>query len=90
LTADKIQTDFQQIAGTPRHTSIFETAYQITFRNAKKETVTVQVREPIPGDWAILSESLPHTKLSATIAEWKVVVPAEGEAILTYRARVKY
>lgn len=90
LTADKIQTDFQQIAGTPRHTSIFETAYQITLRNAKKETVTVQVREPIPGDWTILSESLPHTKLSAGMAEWKVVVPAEGEAILTYRARVKY
>lgn len=90
LTADKVQTDFQQIAGTPHPSSIFETAYQITLRNAKKEAVSVQVREPIPGEWAMLSESLPHTKLSAGMVEWKVAVPAEGEAVLTYRVRVKY
>jgi hypothetical protein len=90
ITADKLQTDFQQIAGTPRHASIFETAYQITLRNAKKEAVTVQVREPIPGDWDILSESLPHTKLSASMVEWKIPLPAESEATLTYRVRVEY
>lgn len=89
LTADKIQTDFQQIAGPPHPARIFETAYQITLRNTKKEVVTVQVREPIPGDWTLLSESLPHTKLSAGMVEWKVAVPAEGEAMLTYRVRVK-
>ncbi|SDH31320.1 hypothetical protein SAMN05428952_101014 [Nitrosomonas sp. Nm132] len=90
ITADKLQTDFQQIAGTPRHASIFETAYQITLKNAKKEAVTVQVREPIPGDWDILSESLPHTKLSASMVEWKIPLPAESEATLTYRVRVEY
>lgn len=90
ITADKLQTDFQQIAGAPRHTSIVETAYQITLRNAKKEAVTVQVREPIPGDWTMLSESSLHTKLSAGMVEWKIPVPAESEAKLAYRVRVKY
>ncbi|MCO6435223.1 DUF4139 domain-containing protein [Nitrosomonas nitrosa] len=90
VTADKVQTDFQQIAGTLRHTSIYETAYQITLRNAKKETITVHVREPIPGDWAVLSESSPHTKLSAGMAEWQIAVPAESEATLNYRVRVNY
>ncbi|MBK7352829.1 MAG: DUF4139 domain-containing protein [Nitrosomonas sp.] len=90
ITADKIQTDFQQIAGSIHQTSIFETAYQITIRNAKKESVVVQVQEPIPGDWLVVSESLKHKKLSAHVVEWKIPVPAEGEATLTYRVRVKY
>lgn len=90
ITADKIQTDFQHIAGTARHTSVFETAYQITLKNAKKEAVTVQVQEPIPGDWEVLSESSPHVKLNASLVEWKVPVAADSEAKLTYRVRVKY
>ena len=90
ITADKIQTSFQQIAGTLHHASLFETAYQITLRNAKKEAVAIQVQEPIPGDWEVISESLPHTKINAGMAEWKVPVAADSEAILTYRVRVKY
>jgi hypothetical protein len=90
ITADKVQTDFKQIAGTMRHASIFETAYQITLKNAKKEAITVKVREPIPGDWEVISESLSHTKLGASWLEWKVPVSAESEAKLTYRVRVKY
>lgn len=90
ITADKIQTDFQQIAGTVRHTSVFETAYQITLKNAKKEAVTVQVQEPIPGDWEVISESLPHVKLNAGLVEWKVPVAADSEAKLIYRVRVRY
>ncbi len=90
ITADKVQTDFKQIAGTMRHASIFETAYQITLKNAKKEAITVKVREPIPGDWEVISESLSHTKLGASWLEWKVPVSAESEAKLTYLVRVKY
>ena len=90
ITTDRIQTDFQQIAGTVRHASIFETAYQITLINAKKEAVTIQVQEPIPGDWEMISESLPHTKLTASVVEWKVPVAADSEATFTYRVRVKY
>lgn len=90
ITADKIQTDFQQLGGTMQHGSIFESAYQITLRNAKKEAVVVQVREPIPGDWTIISESLPHTKLKAGQVEWKVPVAADNETKLIYRVRVKY
>ncbi|MCC7091368.1 MAG: DUF4139 domain-containing protein [Nitrosomonas sp.] len=90
ITAERIQTDFKQIAGTPRYASIFETAYQITLKNAKKEKVMVKVQEPMPGDWEMISESLPHSKLGAGLVEWKVTIAAESEAQLTYRARVKY
>jgi hypothetical protein len=90
LTADKKQTDFQKLSGTGRYNYVFETAYQIVIKNAKTEAVTVTVREPMPGDWTMVSESLPHTKAASGVAEWAVKIPAEGKTTLTYRARVKY
>ena len=89
ITADKKQTDFQKLATAGRNT-IIETAYQIVLNNAKKEAVTVTVREPIPGDWTMVSESMPYRKAASNVAEWKVKVPAEGSATLSYRVRVKY
>lgn len=90
VTADRKQTDFRKFAGEERHYGVFETAYQIVLKNAKKEAVTVIVREPVPGDWTMVSESQPHAKVASGIVEWKVSVPADGKATLTYRVRVKH
>jgi len=90
LTADKKQTAFQKLAGTSRYNYVFESAYEIVLKNAKPEAATVIVREPMPGDWTMVSESQPHTKAASGTAEWKVSVPAEGKATLTYRVRVRY
>lgn len=90
LTAERKQTDFKRLAATKRYEYVFESAYRITLRNAKKEKVTIKVIEPMPGDWEIVSENLMHTKDSAGTSVWNVPVAAEGEAVLEYRARVKY
>nr|WP_315469716.1 DUF4139 domain-containing protein [uncultured Undibacterium sp.] len=90
LTADKKQTDFKKIAGTSKYNYIFESAYEITLKNAKKEAVTVTVQEPMPGDWQILSSSHPHTKASSNAAVWKISVPADGSTKLVYRTQVRY
>ena len=90
VTADRKQTDFQKLAGTSRTNAVFESAYEIVLKNAKPEAVTVTVREPMPGDWSMVSESQPHTKAASGTAEWQVKVPAEGKAVLTYRVRVRY
>ena len=90
LTADRKQTVFQKLAGTGRYNYVFESAYEIVLKNAKPEAVTVTVREPMPGDWTMVSESHPHTKAASGTAVWKVSVPAEGATTLTYRVRVRY
>lgn len=90
VTADRKQTAFQKLAGTSRYNYVFESAYEIVLKNAKPEAVTVTVREPMPGDWAMVLESQPHTKAASGIAEWKVRVPAEGTTTLSYRVRVRY
>ena len=90
VTADKKQTDFKKLSGTSKYNYVFESAYEIVLKNAKKEPVVVTVQEPMPGDWQVLSSSQPHTKGSSNTAVWKVTVPAEGNTKLVYRSVVKY
>jgi hypothetical protein len=90
VTADRKQTDFKKLAGFGRYNYVFESAFLIELKNAKTEDVTVKVVEPMPGDWEILSATLPHEKASSSTAAWYVTVPAKGTAKLTYRVKVKY
>lgn len=87
--ANKTQTDFKNLS-KPNKSAVYESAYEITLHNAKKERVTVTVQEPISGDWNIVSESHPHKKANSHLATWLIDVPAEGETKLSYRAVVKY
>ena len=90
VTANRKQTDFKKVAGYSRYDYVYEGAYQIELKNGKKEAATVKVVEPIPGDWEMLEESLPHEKAASNTAVWQVPVPALGSTTLTYRVRVKY
>ena len=90
VTADRKQTDFKLLPNPQKGHSAYESAFELTLKNAKKEKVTVTVQEPIGGDWKIVSESHPHTKANSHLAVWKIDVPAEGKTTLTYRAQVKY
>ena len=91
VTADKKQSDFQKIsAGFNARGGVFETAYVMEIRNAKREDISVKVIEPMPGDWQIVQESVPHKKESSHTAIWNVPVAAEGKTTLTWRVRSKY
>ncbi|MGB2832605.1 MAG: DUF4139 domain-containing protein [Methylotenera sp.] len=90
VTADKKQTDFKVLPNPQKGHSAFESAYEITLKNAKKEKMTVVVQEPISGDWTISAENHPHKKVNSHLAVWKVEVPAESNTTLSYRAIVKY
>ena len=85
VTARGKQTDFE-ILGS----QAFESAYEIEFKNAKAEPVTVVLAQSVPGDWKLIQESLGHEKPDASTALWHVAIPAGGSTKLTYRARVKY
>ncbi len=90
VTADRKQTDFKLLPNPQKGHSAYESAFELTLKNAKKEKVTVTVQEPIGGDWKIVSESAPHNKANSHLALWKIDIPAEGSTTLTYRAQVKY
>lgn len=90
VTADKKQTDFKVLPRPSKGNNLYESAYEVKLKNAKKERVFVTVQEPINGDWKIISENNPHVKANSQLAVWKIEIPAEGTTTLTYRAQVKY
>jgi hypothetical protein len=85
VTAQPKQTDFEQLSDR-----VFEAAFEIEIKNAKKQDVTVTVAEQFPANWKILDESHPHEKVQAFQAEWKVPIAAEGSTVLKYRVRVSF
>jgi hypothetical protein len=85
VVAERKQTDYKAIARR-----VFEYAYEIRIRNHKEEAVTVIVNEPIGGDWEIVNSSFPAEKTAAFAARFSVPVAKDGEAVLSYRVRVKF
>lgn len=85
LVCERKQTDFVHIAD-----NVYEVAFAITLRNHKTAPVTIEVNEPIAGDWRVLSSSHAATKTDAFAARFMVPVAGDGESLLTYRVRVRY
>ena len=90
ITAERKQTDFKKLAGFGEYNYVFESAYRIELKNGKDEDVMVRVKEPMPGDWEILSENHSHKKISSAEAEWHITVPAKDSAELLYRVKVRF
>lgn len=85
VVADRTQTDFRSIS--PRQS---ESGYEVSIRNRKEVDATVTVREPVGGDWTLLSSSVPGKKVDAGTLEFEVKVPAGEEVKLTYRVGVRW
>ena len=88
VTAKRVQTTY-----TTRRDSLntWATAdYSVTLTNAKDSAVTVEVLEQRPGEWVVLSSSVPGEKISSSTTKFRVTVPARGSRVLTYRVRVKW
>ncbi len=62
---------------------------RMTVSNAKDLPVTVRLVEGLQGDWEIVEESAPHSKVLGQ-AEWTVEVPAGGDVQVEYRVRVRF
>jgi len=84
IVGERTQTDFKK----PGSRTIDE-SYRITLRNHKDEDIEVRVVEHMFrwSEWRILRESMEHSKLDAQQMEYRVDVPADGEAEITYTVR---
>ena len=61
----------------------------MTITNAKSQPVSVDVREARFGVWRVTESSLPAEKLSATEVRFRVSVPPNGDATLTYTVQAE-
>jgi hypothetical protein len=85
VIAERKQTDYKRI-----DTHVWEMEFEITLRNHKDTPVTVEVNEPIGGDWEMLSSSYKFTKTAAWAAQFKVPVDKNGTSVLKYRIRAHW
>jgi hypothetical protein len=91
ITAKRIQTSYVTRRDSTKARGMHTVAtadYRVTLKNAGDSTVTVLVQEERAGEWSVVSSSVPAEKVSSTITRFRVRVPAQGEAVLTYRIRV--
>jgi hypothetical protein len=85
VVCERKQTDYKKLAP-----DLFEMEYQITLRNHKDGPLTVEVREPVGGDWEVLNSNYKWTKLDATTIGFEIPVDKDGTSTLDYRVRVKW
>jgi len=85
VVSERKQTDYKRI-----DTHTWEMEFEITLRNHKDGPVTVEVNEPIGGDWEMLSSTYKYTKTAAWAAHFNVPVAANGSSVLRYRIRAHW
>ena len=85
VVAERAQSDFKVVS--PRQN---ESAWTISLRNRKEEDVVITVREPMGGDWTLVSSSIPGKKVDQQTLEFTVPVHAGKEVKLTYRVALRW
>jgi len=94
ITAERVQTDYAQEQLAPPKRGMaprqrLTVSYKVTISNAKPAPVTVDVREARFGVWHVTESSVPAEKLSATEVRFRISVPANGDATLTYTVQAE-
>jgi hypothetical protein len=85
IICERKQTDYNRL---PDRSAEF--AYELKLRNHKDTAITVEVNEPIGGDWQMVSSTHRARKTDAWAAQFEVPVAANGESVLRYKVRVKW
>jgi hypothetical protein len=85
VISERKQTDYKHI-----DTHTWEMEFEITLRNHKDTPISVEVNEPIGGDWEMLTSSYKYTKTAAFAAQFNVPVAANGTSVLKYRIRTHW
>lgn len=69
----------------------WRTTMRYVLTNGKSQPVTADLQQSgLYGETRIVEESLTSTRVSADIVEWRVPVPANGEAVVTATFETKY
>jgi hypothetical protein len=85
IVSERKQTDYKKLSDR-----LYEFEYEITLRNHKPIPISVEVNEPIGGDWEMVNSTFKFTKTAAFAAQFDVPVDKDGTSVLKYRVRVRY
>ncbi len=83
IVAERRQKDFKKLS-----TKLYESEWEITLKNRKKEDIVVGVIESLSGNWQVIENSHPYKKVDAFTVRFDVKIPEDKEVKVTYRVRV--
>jgi hypothetical protein len=85
VVSERKQTDYKRI-----DTHTWEMEFEITLRNHKDTPITIEVNEPIGGDWEMVNSTYKYSKTAAWAAQFNVPVASNGISVLKYRIRAHW
>jgi len=87
IVGERKQTNFRKLGERS-----IEESYEITIRNHKDEAVEVRVVEHMFrwSEWEITQTTMDYTKTDARTIEYRLEVPANDEATVTYTVRYRW
>jgi hypothetical protein len=85
VVGDRRQMKYEVISSC-----VSESSWKIDLRNHKDDDVTVQLYEPVGGDWRILSSTHRASRVDAHTFTFDVDVPSRGETTVEYTIRVRW
>ena len=85
IVAEEVQTENKKI--TDR---VYEQAYEITFKNRKKEDIVIEVERYLGSYWEVLSSSIGYEKKDSQNIIFKVPIKADSENVLKFKVRYTY
>ena len=85
IVAERRQTEYRKLAP-----GLYEEEFEVVIRNHKDERIVVEIVEPLPSDWTMLSNTHDYEKLDAFTVQFDVPIASHGEATLKYRVRIKF
>jgi hypothetical protein len=83
IVAERRQVDFRQLSSR-----LYESEWEITLKNRKNKDVVVGVVEPFFGNWQLIKNNHPYTKVDAFTVRFDVAVPKDKEVKVNYKVRV--
>jgi len=85
VVGERIRTEYKHLGF-----NLYDVAFEVSLTNHKKEGIKVLVKEPIPGDCEMLSNTHPYEKLSVHLIRFDVPVAKDKEVKVKCRIRFRY
>jgi len=82
IVVEEVQTENKKISR-----NVNEQSYEITFKNRKKENITVEVERLLGLNWEVLNTSHDFNKKDAQNIVYQIPIKANGETVLKFKVR---
>ena len=83
-----VTAEGKETANTKTGKNSWDASYELIFKNATENPVSVDYYQTFPNQWTISGSDI-GKKETSTQNKWTVKIPAKGKTVLTYKVKVK-